>query len=1053
MPAGLTLASNGVLSGTPTETGSFPITVKATDSNGCSGIGPTYNLTITCQTITVTNPAVNSGVAGAAFSQTFTQSGGIGATTFSLASGTLPAGLTLASNGVLSGTPTQTGSFPITVKATDSNGCSGTGATYTLTIACQTITVTNPAVNSGTAGAAFSQTFTQSGGIGATTFSLASGTLPAGLTLGSNGVLSGAPTQTGTFTITVKATDSNGCNGTGAAYTLTIVCQTITVNNPSVSTGTAGSAFSQTFTAGNGIGATTFALASGTLPSGLTLASNGTLSGTPTVVGSFPITVTVTDANGCSGTGATYNLTITCQNITVTAPAAGSAFSAAFTQSGAIGGATFSLAAGVLPSGMTLSSTGILSGTPLQTGVFSITVKVTDGNGCTGTVNYTLTVNCQTITVTNPAVSSGAAGAPFNQTFTQSGAIGGATFSLASGSLPAGLTLSASGVLSGTPTVTGSFPITVSVTDANGCSGTGPTYNLTITCPAITVTNPSVSAGTAGQAFSQTFTQSGAVGTATFTLASGTLPSGLTLSSAGVLSGVPMQTGTFPITVKVTDSNGCSGTSATYNLVINCQTITVTHPANMTGTVGVAFSEQYTQSGGIGPVTFSTSSTLPAGMSLAADGTLSGTPMQSGSFSLTVTATDSNGCTGSDTFTLTIGCPTITVTNPGVCAGTAGSPFSQTFTQSGADGPATFSLASGTLPSGLSLSSAGVLSGTPLVPGSFPITVKVTDSNGCTGISPTYTLVIACQTITVTNPSTNTGTVDSPFSQTFTQSGAIGATTFSTSSTLPAGLSLLSNGLLTGTPQVPGTFPITVTVTDSNGCTGTGPTYTLTIACQSITVTNPSSNTGTYNLPLSGSFTFTQSGVGPHGPAVFSINSGSLPSGVSLSSSGVLSGTPTQTGVFSITVKVTDANGCTGIGSTYTLTIGPNVTNKSYVDVGNTQLDGGLPAPATPTVIAAALSSGDSSDAPIAYTLVVSPIHGTLTIFNANGTFLYTPNAGNTATDSFIYTGTSNGVSVTRSATITFNGMVWYVDNATASGTNDGRSNTSALTMPCGRRP
>jgi len=1134
LPAGLTLASNGVLSGTPTQTGSFPITVKATDSNGCIGIGPTYNLTITCQTITVTNPAVNTGVAGAAFSQTFTQSGGIGTTTFSLASGTLPTGLTLASNGVLSGTPTQTGTFPITVKATDSNGCSGTGATYTLTITCQTISVTNPAVNSGVAGTAFSATFTQSGGIGTTTFSLASGTLPAGLTLASNGVLSGTPTQTGTFPITVKTTDANGCSGTGATYTLTIACQTITVNNPAVSTGTAGSPFSQTFTASNAIGATTFTLASGTLPSGLTLAANGTLSGTPTVVGSFPITVTATDANGCTGTGATYNLTITCQVITVTAPAAntavaGSPFSATFTQSGAIGGATFSLAAGSLPAGLTLASNGVLSGTPLQTGVFPITVKVTDGNGCTGTVNYTLTVNCQIITVTNPAVSSGAAGSPFSQTFTQSGAIGSATFSLASGTLPAGLTLSASGVLSGTPTVTGSFPITVSVTDSNGCSGTGPTYNLTITCPTITVTNPSVSVGVAGQAFSQSFTQSGAVGTATFSLASGTLPSGLTLSSAGVLSGVPLQTGTFPITVTVTDSNGCTGTSATYNLIINCQPITVTHPANMSGTVGVAFSEQYTQSGGIGAVTFSTSSTLPAGMTLAADGMLSGTPTQSGSFPLTVTTTDSNGCTGSDTFTLTIGCQTITVTNPGVSTGTAGSPFSQTFTQSGANGTATFSLTSGTLPAGLTLSATGILSGTPTQTGSFPITVKVTDSNGCTGTGPTYNLVIACQTITVTNPatstgtvgtafsqtfaqsgaigtatfstssvlptgltlsssgvlsgtptqsgsfpivvtvtdsngctgtgatytlvvacqvitvtnpSTNTGTVDAPFSATFTQSGAIGTATFSTSSTLPSGLTLSTSGVLSGTPQVPGTFPITVTVTDSNGCTGTGPTYTLTISCQTITVTNPSSNSGTYNAPLSGSFTFTQSGVGTHTPAVFSINSGSLPSGVSLSSGGVLSGTPTQTGVFSITVKVTDANGCTGIGSTYTLTIAPNAANKSYTDVGNTQLDGGLPAPATPTVIAAALSSGDSSDAAITYALVAPPIHGTLTVFNANGTFLYTPNVGNTATDSFIYTATSNGVSVTRSATITFTGRVWYVDNATASVTNDGRSNT-----------
>src|SRR5207302_5099353 len=109
LPAGLTLPTNGVLSGTPTVTGSFPITVMVTDSQGCTGVGPVYPLQITCPTITVTNPAVNSGVAGAAFSVTFTQSGGVGTTTFSLASGVLPAGLTLAPNGVLSGTPTQTG--------------------------------------------------------------------------------------------------------------------------------------------------------------------------------------------------------------------------------------------------------------------------------------------------------------------------------------------------------------------------------------------------------------------------------------------------------------------------------------------------------------------------------------------------------------------------------------------------------------------------------------------------------------------------------------------------------------------------------------------------------------------------------------------------------------------------------------------------------------------------------------------------------------------------------------------------------------------------------
>src|SRR5207302_2820537 len=101
---------------------------------------------------------------------------------------------------------------------------------------------------------------------------------------------------------------------------------------------------------------------------------------------------------------------------------------------------------------------------------------------------------------------------------------------------------------------------------------------------------------------------------------------------------------------------------------------------------------------------------------------------------------------------------------------------------------------------------------------------------------------------------------------------------------------------------------ITVKVTDVNGCTGISATYTLVIACQTITVTNPATTSSVFNAALvPANFTFTQSGVGTHTPAVFTINSGTLPTGLSFSSAGVLSGTPTQTGPFPITVKVTDA--------------------------------------------------------------------------------------------------------------------------------------------------
>ena len=931
LPAGITLSSAGVLSGTPTQTGSFPITVKATDANGCFGVGATYTLTIGCQVITVTNPATNSGTVSSPFSQTFTAGNAIAPVTFTLNSGSLPTGITLSSAGVLSGTPTQTGSFPITVKATDANGCFGVGATYTLTINCQVITVTNPATTTGTANAAFSQTFTQSGAIGGATFTLNSGSLPAGLTLSSAGVLSGTPTQTGPFPITVKVTDGNGCTGVSATYNLVINCQTITVTNPGVTTGTAGTAFSQTFTQAGGIGTTTFSIFSGTLPAGMTFHSaTGVLDGTPTQTGSFPLVIRATDSNGCTGDGATYTLVIGCQTITVTNPGvttgtAGTPFSQSFSQSGAIGGATFSLNSGSLPAGLSLSAAGVLSGTPTQTGSFPITVKVTDGNGCTGTgATYTLVIGCQTITVTNPSSSTGtiqvALTPASSYTFTAANTIGTVTFTLNSGSLPAGVTLTTAGVLTGTPTATGSFPITVKATDANGCFGVSPTYTLVINCQTITVTNPATTTGTVSAPFTQTFTQTGANGTATFTTAS-TLPAGLTLATNGTLSGTPTQPGTFPIVVTVTDSNGCTGTGATYTLVIGCQVITVTNPATTSGPAGTPLSVTFTQTGGIPPITWSESGALPTGLTFhTATGVLDGTPTQGGTFPITVTATDVNGCTGTGpTYNLTITCPVITVTNPGVSTGTAGVAFSQTFTQSGGQGTITWS-ETGALPAGITLNpSTGVLSGTTSQVGTFPITVTATDQNGCTGTGATYNLTINCQTITVTNPGVNTGTVDAPFSQTFTVTGILGTVTWSETGALPAGITLSpTTGVLSGTPTVPGSFPITVKATDTNGCFGTS-SYTLTINCQTITVTNPGVNAGTVDAPFSQ--TFTQSGVGTHTPATFTINSGTLPAGLSLSSAGVLSGTPTQPGSFPITVKVTDANGCTGISATYTLTI------------------------------------------------------------------------------------------------------------------------------------
>src|SRR5258708_15763277 len=182
----------------------------------------------------------------------------------------------------------------------------------------------------------------------------------------------------------------------------------------------------------------------------------------------------------------------------------------------------------------------------------------------------------------------------------------------------------------------------------------------------------------------------------------------MTLSTAGVLSGTPTQAGTFPITVKATDGNGCSG-AASYNLVINCSTISVGPGTIASGSAGLAYAgATFTQTGGIGTITFTETGPVPAGLTLSTGGVLSATPTKIGTFPITVKATDANGCSGMASYSLVINCPTITVGPGSIASGTAGVAYAgATFTRTGGLGTITFN-ETGAPPSGMKPSTGGV---------------------------------------------------------------------------------------------------------------------------------------------------------------------------------------------------------------------------------------------------------------------------------------------------------------------------------------------------------
>jgi uncharacterized repeat protein (TIGR01451 family) len=452
----------------------------------------------------------------------------------------------------------------------------------------------------------------------------------------------------------------------------------------------------------------------------------------------------------------------------------------------------------------------------------------------------TVLAPCPVIALTPNSAPGGTAGSPYGPfNFSQTGGGGTATFT-EMGTLPNGLMLTGSGALSGTPTQTGSFPIIVTATDSNGCTGS---VNITIdiACQPIMMNPGGISAGTAGVPYSTTFTQTGGIGSIAFA-ESGALPTGLSFN-AGVLSGTPVQTGSFPINVTATDSNGCTG-SRSYTLTIDCPVITVNPQSLTAGTAGVAYGPvSFTQSGGVGTMTLSEAGALPSGIIFSA-GTLSGTPTQTGSFNFSVTATDQNGCGGSRSYTLVIGCPAITVGPASIPAGVAEATYTSIqFSAPGAIGAVGFT-ESGALPTGLTLSSAGVLSGIPLKTGSFPITVTARDSNGCIG-SRSYTVVINCPTITAT---VSGGGAICPGTQStvyVTVSG--GATPYTVTLTNGGGTQTGAGTTFTFkvSPAATTTYQVATSSHDINNCliTSSGSTN-VTVDPPPVVTTNPASQTG-----------------------------------------------------------------------------------------------------------------------------------------------------------------------------------------------------------------
>ncbi|MDX2269231.1 MAG: Ig domain-containing protein [Bryobacter sp.] len=918
LPTGLMLSPTGQLSGTTFATGFFPITIRATTTVAAASVSGTRNYTLLVASFDCPNETAVIGSTYDSAATVFPT-----ADSFAVTGGSLPTGLSFFSSGALIGVPQFEEYTSFTVTFSYVNGGSGS---RTCSVFVNSRVGEMTPLSTARLGLPYRSQVSAYGGTSPYTFTL-TGSLPAGLALnGSTGAITGTPTALGNFAFGVIIADGAG-QTTFGQYGMNVIARpppSPVLRCPAPS-GSAGSVYSSGFSINANVSA--YNLAAGALPTGLTLNPlTGAVSG---VLDSSQFETFTVQALLSGGSTVTAECTIETDEVTA-APAAGLCpdqldlvvGEPVWTRVPGTGNRrplSYELYQTTLPAGLSLDEeTGIISGSPTQVGSTLTAFRILDHRGffsttdlCPFNVAPGAPLSILTTSLPNGVLNSpysfqlvGTGGAP-PYFFSQSAP--GPTFT--GGSLPPGLTLSSSGLISGTPTAVGTFNFTIFIEDTSR-SFNSRAFNITIFAPdPLRFSGLGLPSGTVGLPYDQLIGVEGGAPPYSIQLTSGSVP-GLTFLQ-GRVRGTPTVAGNFPLSVSVTDSAGAT-LAANFSLGVSQGSFRIGCPA-FSGELGVPYNSTAVVLGGTAPYQFRLlEGSLPAGLSLnAATGQVSGRPSETGALAFIVAVTDASGLSTAARCGIAIVGGTLRILTQGPILTQAGRAYSGSIEAAGGRPPYRFGVLGNPAP-GLNLAESGTLAGTASRVGEFVVAISATDAAGQTAQLPIVfrngpsNLAVAC-------PAPATAPVGLAANLGIVLTGGVAPFTLSAAAEdLPPGMALVTPnasgaGSLSGTPARPGTFRFNLTAADATQTT-------LTRSCQveitgtPLSIVTEEMPDGTVGLP----YFFNLIAEGGTAPLRFSLAGGALPPGLSmLAETGAIEGTPTRAGSYVGLFEVRDRTGQT----------------------------------------------------------------------------------------------------------------------------------------------